>query len=179
MYNVMICCMINSNSIGVKKIPTERANRYYSASHIHFYRESQFALIDSHQKKILIVRRILTARCNPGKWTFASARLSIREDYPSAVGRGLEGMFGLSLSTTGGCGEYGNHLFIKNSSRVFVRFFIVYLKSSNFRLLNKDRFIDYKWITLNELTRQREDFSEMTTYWISNIEWNSLQTWFQ
>lgn len=139
-----------------------------------FHQAIHFTLIDPTAKKILIVQRTSDEELDFKKWGFIGKHLLDGEDYPSGVFRAVEQELG--FFSKGGCGEYAHHFFSYERHREFARFFIVYWEGEPINL-NSEKFVDYQWLTLNDLKTSKKHLSETTKYWIENVNWDSLKGW--
>lgn len=131
------------------------------------HRTVHFTLIDRKNKKIFLTQRSWKKEHDAGKLCFLGEHLISGEKYENAVIRGVKEELGVDLSTTQ---ELAQNIFAYQSQRELVRFFLVDWngKDINFDPEEVEQII---WLEVDELIQRKNDYSEMTRYWIENVDW--------
>lgn len=135
------------------------------------HRVAHFTLVDGITEKILISQRSSNVKFDNGMWCFMGEHLLQGDDYPVAVFRGLKDE--LEFDGGEGVGEKCHTLFRQPNQTEFARFFIAYYKDGEIKP-NPAEISQIKWISLEELKRNNDDYSEMTQYWIDHADWDEI-----
>lgn len=129
-----------------------------------------FALIDKGQKKVLITQRSLSKSHDAGKWCFLGEHILAGESYTKGAKRGVQEELGFSPKKLK---ELAHNTFHYQQQTEMIRFFAIYYEGEKIDYDQKE-IIQLKWLTLEELINARADYSEMTKYWIENINWQEV-----
>jgi isopentenyldiphosphate isomerase len=135
------------------------------------HRVAHFTLIDGVRQKILISLRSPDVKFDGGQWCFMGEHLLQGDDYPTAVFRGVKDE--LSLHHNEGAGEWCHTIFYQEKQTEFARFFAVYYTEGKIEP-NPAEIAQFKWITIEELKANKEQFSKMTKYWIEHVNWDEI-----
>lgn len=133
-----------------------------------------YTLFDPVNQSILITQIPGKEKNGRPFWEFLVEHLLSSEDHPAAVFRSVENKLG--FFSQGGCGEYGNHLFVCNTQMNFVRFFLLYWRGEELKV-NTEFISSYQWISIHNLRISEKCFSKMTKYWLDNVDWELLRDW--
>lgn len=135
------------------------------------HRVAHFTVVDGLQQKILISQRSPNVKFDSGLWCFMGEHLLKGDDYPTAVFRAIEDE--LNLKENEGTGEKCHTIFRQDNQTEFARFFIVYYQQGEIEP-NPAEIAKLKWITLEELRANKDQYSEMTQYWIEHANWDEI-----
>lgn len=135
------------------------------------HRVVHFTVIDGLQQKILISQRSPNVKFDSGIWCFMGEHVLQGDDYPTALYRGIEDELGLTENE--GAGEWCHTLFRQEKQTEFARFFVVYYQRGDIQP-NPAEISQLKWVTLEELRANKEQYSKMTQYWIEHADWNEI-----
>lgn len=135
------------------------------------HRVVHFTLVDGRNKKILITKRSPHVKFDSGLWCFPGEHVLQGEDAPGAVFKGLQNELGVSLSM--GIGEYCHTIFHSDTQTEFARFFVGYYVDEVL-IPNSEEISEVKWVTLDELRRDRDTFSKMTQHWVDHANWDKI-----
>lgn len=135
------------------------------------HRVAHFTVVDGLQQKILISQRSPNVKFDSGLWCFMGEHLLRGDDYPTAAYRGIKDE--LNLNQDEGIGEWCHTIFHQEKQTEFARFFVVYYKEGKINP-NPSEISQMKWITIEELKGNKEQYSKMTKYWIEHANWNKI-----
>lgn len=134
------------------------------------HRVVHFTLVDV-QGKILLSKRSSQVKFDSGLWCFMGEHLISGDDYPTAVYRGIEDELGFHPDE--GIGEKCKTIFHSKSQTEFARFFVGYYQSGKLKP-NPAEIEALKWVTLEELVDNKDNYSLMTQYWVDNCNWKRI-----
>lgn len=132
------------------------------------HRALHFTLVDKLSHKILITQRSFELETDPGMWCFAGEHVKTQEAWKVAALRGVKEEFGFSpIQVT----ELGHHVFAQPYQSEFVRLFVAEWHEEVIKPDPKE-IAAVKWVTLEELLASKATYSEMTQYWVKNIDFS-------
>jgi isopentenyldiphosphate isomerase len=129
-----------------------------------------FTLYNSLKKEILLTQRSFKKRWDPGKHVFFGEHVLSGETFQECVIRGaLEELQYKSSEIQ----MVGQHVFNMESQSELVRFFIVMYKGGELDF-DREEIERIFWLRIDKLTAFSDNVSDMTKYWIDNIDWSTL-----
>ena len=134
------------------------------------HRTVHFTLADKNNKRIFITQRSFLKPNDAGKWCFSGEHVLSGENYEEAVIRGVKEELGFVHTLVK---EVANHIYSYAKRTEFVRFFMVEINDENIKF-DKEEIIKTLWISPNKLMKNDFDLSEMTRYWIKNVNWKII-----
>lgn len=135
------------------------------------HRVAHFTVVDGMAQKILISQRSPTVKFDSGMWCFMGEHLLQGDEYPAAVYRGINDE--LHLHQNEEIGEWCHTIFHQEQQTEFARFFVVYYKEGTIEP-NPAEIAQVKWVTLEELSANKAQYSKMTNYWIEHANWDKI-----
>jgi isopentenyldiphosphate isomerase len=117
-----------------------------------------------------LTQRSFKQETDPGEFTFLGEHVITGEGYEEAAKRGVDEELGFVPESIQ---EVQCNIFRLHGQTEFVRFFIVDWNGEKIKA-NKEEIIDIKWMTPELLVKQKSNYSEMTRYWVENINWNDM-----
>lgn len=129
-----------------------------------------FTFIDKKNNKILLTQRSFKKKHDAGKYCFLGEHIVSGESYIEALIRGCmeEANYNAKMFK-----ELSHRIVSYQKESEFVKFFVIEFDGSNLEF-GKDEVEQYLWIDIKELKDLKLDISEMTKYWIDNIDWNKI-----
>lgn len=129
-----------------------------------------FTFIDRKNNKILLTQRSFKKKHDTGKYCFLGEHIVSGESYIEALIRGCmeEANYNAKMFK-----ELSHRIVSYQKESEFVKFFVIEFDGSNLEF-GKDEVEQYLWIDIKELKDLKLDISEMTKYWIDNIDWNKI-----
>lgn len=137
------------------------------------HRTVHFTLFDPKTNKILITQRSFDVTFDSGKWCFMGEHVLSGESYLDALIKGVGDE--LDIPSPIISIELAHTVFSYANQTEFIRFFIISWNGSTIHI-NQNEIIDYKWVTLLELQKNKNSYSKMTKHWIESVDWESLHT---
>lgn len=157
----------HDNSIGVKTAQECHANPDLIHRVVHF------TLFDPKTKLYLITQRSFAVKFDSGKWCFMGEHVLSGESYETAIKKGIADELGITGTVS--FKELAHHIFTYDTQTEFIRFFLIDWNGEDIQI-NTSEIIDYKWVSLEELKENQNNYSEMTKYWIRTINSNTPGT---
>lgn len=134
------------------------------------HRAVHFALFDKKNRKVLLTQRSFKKETDPGKLTFLGEHVVADEGYRETAKRGVSEELGFVPKSVQ---EVQHNIFRLHGQTEFVRFFIVDWNGEKIKI-DKEEVIDIKWMSPELLVKQKSNYSEMTRYWVENIDWDNI-----
>jgi isopentenyldiphosphate isomerase len=134
------------------------------------HRAVHFTLIDRNRNRVFVTRRSLNKDHDAGKYCFLGEHMLAGESYPEAVNRGVHEELGYEPVIFH---ELAHNIFSYQSQTEFVRFFVIDWKIEEIKW-DKREIESVLWLDIGELKKKELDFSEMTSYWIDIVDWDSI-----
>ncbi len=157
----------NDNVIGVRT----KEECHKNPKLIH--RVVHFTLINTKTSKILITTRSLFKKIDPGKKCFLGEHVLSKEKWDDALIRGCKEELNYKVNNYI---EVLNKIFKSKKQTEYAKFYIVFTKKEKF-IFDKREISDLEWLSKNQLLRMKKDYSNMTKYWITNINLQKLFDW--
>jgi isopentenyldiphosphate isomerase len=129
-----------------------------------------FTLFNSDTNEILLTKRSLNKRWDPGKTIFLGEHMISGESFEDGLIRGVKEELGF---VTKRYKLLGNTIFRQESQTEYTKFFIVYYNSE---IIDFDKKETDKvwWVDILKLRKLDEDLGSMTQYWIDNVDWSKI-----
>jgi len=134
------------------------------------HRTVHFTLVDKQSRSVLITQRSYSKKKDGGLWCFAGEHILVGETYEQAVRRGLKEEFG---TTAGEIQEGAHRIFSYDTQREFVRFFLCFWEGAPI-VVDRREIIDQRWLSCEDLYKDFDSYSQMTQYWLKNVDFKSL-----
>jgi len=108
------------------------------------------AIVFNKEGKVLIGRRGKSSRDEVGKWDFPGGAVDFGETFEEAIKREAKEEFGINIKLI----EFFRPVQVIEPGKHWVgAFFIAKLASGEAKLLEKDKFSDLKWVSLEEIDK--------------------------
>lgn len=133
------------------------------------HRTVHFTLVDRKNKKIFLTQRSFSKPTDPGKLCFLGEHLLTGETFEEGLKRGAKEELGLDVS---GFKEVHHNIFSFPTQSEFVRFFLVDW-SGEFVNYDEHEIVGTKWLDLKTLVSQKNEYSDMTKFWVENTNWEN------
>lgn len=130
-----------------------------------------FTFIDRNNKKILLTQRSFKKKHDAGKYCFLGEHILSGESYEKAL---IRGCMEESNYIAKDYKELAHRIVSYEKEREYVKFYLIDFDGSNLDF-GKDEVEQYLWLDIEDLKNIKLDISEMTKYWIDNIEWSNIQ----
>jgi isopentenyldiphosphate isomerase len=134
-----------------------------------------FTVIKQKATSILLTQRSLKKKHDPGKFCFLGEHVLSGESYEDAVRRGVKEELGFVPDRFT---EAAHDFFTYQAQSELVRFYIIDWKGEDLDW-NKDELEEVLWVDKNKIADADYDYSEMTKYWIDNVDWDSIVSRFK
>lgn len=131
---------------------------------------AHFTLFDKRTKQVLLVQRPFKADHDAGKICFLGKHILSGESYEEALKRGVKEELGIGFIRHK---EFGMNFFGYDNQRELVRFFVVYYEGEKITH-NNMAMKKLIWTSIKELIRSELNISDMTRYWINNVDWDKV-----
>ncbi len=131
------------------------------------HRAVHFTLVDKKNGKILLTQRSFQKETDPGKLCFLGEHVLAGETWDEAASRGVREELGINNITIH---KKAQNLFHYTNQTELVQFYLGEWDESTLSF-DKGEIIQLIWKTRDELIQDKEDYSEMTKYWVENIKW--------
>lgn len=129
------------------------------------HRVVHFTLEDPNTNKLLISQRSFAVAFDSGKWCFMGEHVLSGESYEDALRKGVHDELGIEVESFR---EAAHHIFSYATQTELVRFFIVDWNGEDLHP-SAAEIIDTKWVTPEELLVHKNEYSEMTQYWVKTV----------
>lgn len=129
-----------------------------------------FTFLDRKNSKILLTQRSFKKKHDAGKYCFLGEHILSGESYEEALVRGCKeecNYFAKDFK------ELLKHLFEFNRKRELVKLFLVDYDGSKLEF-EIEEIEKYMWLDIKSISESDLDISEMTKYWIDNIDWHKV-----
>lgn len=133
------------------------------------HRTVHFTLINPKKKSILITQRSFSKKNDAGKYCFLGEHLVSGEKYNDAVVRGVKEELGIDINEIK---ELSQNVFEYDSQRELVKFYVGI--SDGIVSFDEREIEQAQWLSVEELIDSDLDISDMTKYWIQNVNWSQL-----
>lgn len=129
-----------------------------------------FTLFNRKTREILITQRSFKKSHDGGKFCFLGEHILSGETYEQAICRGVQEELGFTTSSTK---KVGKKLFRYDKQTELVSFYVVFWNNEKLNW-SRDEMESVSWVASSYIKKTLYDFSEMTTFWINNIDWDNL-----
>ncbi len=130
------------------------------------HRTVHFTLVNIATKEILLTQRSLKKDHDAGKFCFLGEHITSGETYADALIRGVNEELGFKPSNFLEC---ASHIFKYDTQTELIKFFVIPYDGQNIKY-DKSEVETISWIDLNQI-HNFKGVSEMTSYWIKNVDW--------
>lgn len=158
--------VVNKNDQVIGRASMEECHSDSSLIH----RTVHYTLVDGKQKKVLLSLRSYKVKHDGGMDCFFGEHMVAGESYEEGLKRGVEEELGFVPKKFK---EAAHNIFTYDKQREVVRFFIVFWQGEKFKL-EKAEIESVKWLSLEEIREGDFNLSDMTRYWIENVDWKSI-----
>jgi len=142
-----------------------RAECHQNPKLIH--RTCNFTLLDKKSRKILLTQRSGNKTYDPGKLCFMGEHMLSGETWTDVLKRGVKEELGLEAENYT---EAAKNIFRYDKQTEIIRLFLVD-KPGGEIIFDKNEITALYWVNTDELIRNKSNYSEMTRYWVENVEW--------
>jgi len=129
-----------------------------------------FTFLDRKNSKVLLTQRSFKKKHDGGKYCFLGEHIVAGESYIEALIRGCVEEANYKAKAFK---ELAHRIVSYQKESEFVKFFVIDFDGSNLEFA-KDEVEQYLWIDIKDLKNIKLDISEMTKYWIDNIDWDKV-----
>ena len=129
-----------------------------------------FTLYNPSTREILLTQRSFKKKWDPGKHVFFGEHVLAGESYEDGLKRGsLEELQFEALDWL----QLGEHVFKMETQTELVRFYIVMYQNEELKY-DKEEIERIFWIKVDDISSFNDNVSDMTQYWIDNVDWITL-----
>ena len=132
------------------------------------HRVVHFTLYDKDLGKILLTKRSLKKRPDPGKIIFLGEHVLSGETYEDALLRGVKEELGFLPKYFK---ELGIKIFKQEEQKEYAKFFIIFFDGEEI-MADRCEIESEWWLDIKELKNFNDNLSSITQYWIDSIDWN-------
>lgn len=136
------------------------------------HRTVHFTLVDRKNNKVFLTQRSFSKQTDPGKLCFLGEHMLSGETYDEGVKRGAKEELGLDISKFK---EVSHNIFTFPNQTEFVRFFLIDWNGEDIKY-DEHEIVSTKWLDLKTLIKQKNEYSDMTRFWIENTNWEEELT---
>ena len=130
----------------------------------------QFTLINKKDNTVLLTQRSYKKEHDAGKLCFMGEHILSRESNIDGITRGVIEELGFKPSKFKECAK---NIFKYDKQTEFIRFYAVYYNNEQI-IWDKDEFENIFWIKERDLKNNISNYSEMTAYWVENVDWSDV-----
>ena len=134
------------------------------------HRTVHFTLVNKDKGRILFTKRSSNKKHDPGMNVFLGEHILSGESFVDGVIRGVEEELGFR---PGEFVELATHIFEYDTQTEYVKFFGVIYGGEDISF-DREEIDNVWWIDLEDLKGYHENISDMTQYWIDNVDWNEI-----
>lgn len=129
------------------------------------HRTTHFTLFDPKTGKVLLTKRALSKKTDPGKLCFLGEHILSGESYEEATTRGVQEELGF---TPNSLTQKATNLFRQPTQTEIVKFFLVTWTGQEINY-SQDEIISTCWVLPQELNAAIFDLSDMTKFWVKTV----------
>ncbi|SRR5260221_166558 len=134
------------------------------------HRTVHFTLINKNKNKVFLTQRSFNKQTDPGKLCFLGEHILTGETWEEGLIRGVQEELGFTPKIFK---EVFQHIFSFSNQTEFVRFYIIEWNKEDINY-DKKEIVKTKWLDLNDLIKEKSNYSDMTKFWIENTKWKKI-----
>jgi NADH pyrophosphatase NudC (nudix superfamily) len=120
-----------------------------------------------YKRQLLITKRGLGKRFDPGKYIFLGEHMTTGETYEQGVIRGVKEEIGLNIKTFF---DIGNHKFSLPEQTELVHFFVIRYDGKEKLKYDSFEILEELWMTPDEIINSQLDLGGMTKTWLEILK---------